>query len=100
MEEMVVVGDDVDVWWIVDFSETSKIPEKKSDNKSMRWAADWEPLSVKFDTDDVLVIVRLKDFDFIADCFVVDEALLDPALTVLLFVWESKSNNHTVCNIN
>jgi len=57
----------------------------------MRSVADWEPLAVKFDNViDVLVMVRFKDFDSIADSFVVDEALLDAAF-ILLFVWESKS---------
>ena len=98
-EKVVATRDDVDAWWlwIVDFSKGAlKIPEKKSNNKFMSSVVDWDPLAVKFDIDDVLLLVRLKDFDFIAGCFVVKD-VLDSTFPLLVF--KSKSTNYKIFNI-
>jgi hypothetical protein len=62
----------------------------------MSSVVDWDPLAVKFDIDDVLLLVRLKDFDFIAGCFVVKD-VLDSAFPLLVFI--SKSTNYKIFNI-
>lgn len=63
----------------------------------MSSVVDWDPLAVKFDIDDVLLLVRLKDFDFIAGCFVVIKDVLDSAFPLLVF--KSKSTNYKIFNI-
>ena len=62
----------------------------------MNSVVDWDPLAVKFDFDDVLLLERLKDFDFIAGCFVLKD-VLDSAIPLLVF--KSKSTNYKIFNI-